>query len=45
MENLKYLAYAVPSCMALAGTKDAIEVSFVTTIILTAAFFIWEKMK
>lgn len=34
MKNLKYLAYAVPCCMALSGTGDGIFCAMITTVAL-----------
>lgn len=35
MKNLKYLAYAVPCCMALTGTSDGIFVACITSLFMT----------
>nr|DAP34833.1 MAG TPA: hypothetical protein [Caudoviricetes sp.] len=35
MKNLKYLAYAVPCCMALSGAGDGVFLAALTTIVLS----------
>lgn len=35
MKNLKYLAYAVPCCMALSGSADGIYVAGIISLFMT----------